>query len=88
MHTWNYRDNRDKKQNYRDRRISIIAQPYITPLQFYEQFMKPVFNMSDKVSSSQNLISIYYMFYVVLLCIVYSCKSYVLVLIHTYSDKY
>ena len=28
MHTWNYRDNRDNKQNYRDRRISIIAQPY------------------------------------------------------------
>ena len=30
MHTWNYRDNRDKKQNYRVRRISIIAQPYQT----------------------------------------------------------
>ena len=27
MHTWNYRDNRDNKQNYRDRRISVIAQP-------------------------------------------------------------
>ena len=29
MHTWNYRDNRDNKQNYRDRRISVIAQPYL-----------------------------------------------------------
>ena len=28
MHTWNYRDNRDNKQHYRDRRISIVAQPY------------------------------------------------------------
>ena len=27
MHTWNYRDNCDNKQHYRDRRISIIAQP-------------------------------------------------------------
>ena len=41
MHTWNYRDNRDNKQNYRDRRISIIAQPYLDvscTVRFYTRF--------------------------------------------------
>ena len=28
MHTWNYCDNRDNKQHYHDRRISIVTQPY------------------------------------------------------------
>ena len=40
---WECKDSKDK----------YFCHANITPLQFYEQFVKPVFNMSDKVSPSQ-----------------------------------
>ena len=37
---WEYKDKDDK----------YVCHENISPLQFYEQFVKPVFNMNDKVS--------------------------------------
>ena len=38
MHAWNYRDNRNNKHHYRDKRISIIAQPYLPCMTLNELF--------------------------------------------------
>ena len=42
---------------YKDSKDKHFCHTNITPLQFYEQFVKLVFNMSDKVSPSQTVVT-------------------------------
>ena len=44
---WEYKDKDDK----------YVCHDNISPLQFYEQFVKPVFDMADKVSQSTYIIT-------------------------------